>query len=226
MAPPYLGRLAPMSPKKARAMPSPRWRRTCVPRKAQLDLTARLQLDLKMRRLDFFLRPDLAILVEDFHPPETMLGKTPGLQHDRATAMHAQVDQLHFHCSGLQAGDQSGGVGRQTGALPLRIEVAQTAARQAAPVDGRRPPGGQLHQGLAQDRIALLPVVFVAGLPQAPSAFDPFEQPRECQNMEVVQLEEIFQMVMWGVCHGVMTVRLVEDSLPVCGRRPAFGAHH
>ena len=73
--------------------------------KAQLDLTARLQLDLKMRRLDFFLRPDLAILVEDFHPPETMLGKTPGLQHDRATAVDAQVDQLHFHRSGLQTGD-------------------------------------------------------------------------------------------------------------------------
>ena len=91
-----------------------------------------------MRRLDLFPRPDLALLVEDFHPPETMLGKTPGLQHHRATAMHAQVDQLHFHCGSLQTGDQGGGVGRQTGALPLRIEVAQTAARQSGGV--RRAP--------------------------------------------------------------------------------------
>ena len=53
-----------------------------------------------------------------------------------------------------------------------------------------------------------------------------FEQSREGKDVESVEFKEMFQMSANGVGHTVMTIGLVQNTLPVGGRCPSLRSHH
>ena len=62
------------------------------------------------------------------HVPNLVLAEGAGLDDYGAGLVGAQVDERQGGAVGAQSGDQRGDVGRETGALPLRVEVAHLSA--------------------------------------------------------------------------------------------------
>ena len=90
-----------------------------------------------------------------------MLAETACLQHDLTRLKRAEIDQLNHGAICLQPGDQRGHVLRQARALTRHVEVAQAAVEQPAVVDDLRRAQRQLYQRFRDNRVVLLPVVYV-----------------------------------------------------------------